>query len=89
LTECTISMERCGGLCTGFQGQEAWRNRRKAIDKDITCETCNDKAHKLETFDHDFVNARLGKQIHDVKNWDEHIKLITCANNSCKKEGRC
>lgn len=82
-------MERCGGLCTGFQGQQAWSKRRKAIDKDITCETCNDKAHKLETFDHDFVNARLGKKIHDIKNWNEHVKLVNCANDSCKREGRC
>jgi len=86
--ECSIKSERCGGLCTGYDGSHIWEQRKKINDK-IECESCKDEAKKLETFTHDIVNARLGKQIHDKKNWDSFIGIVKCADNSCKKEGRC
>lgn len=85
---CTIKTERCGGLCTGYDGSKVWEERKKVNSK-ITCESCRDEAAKLETFTHDIVNARLGKKIHDKKNWDNFIGIVNCSNNSCKKEGRC
>jgi len=88
LSECTIKSERCGGLCTGYQGQDIWEQRRKVTNK-IPCETCRDEANKLETFTHDIVNTRLGKKVHDKKNWDNFVAIVNCSNNSCKKEGRC
>jgi len=81
-------MERCGGQCTGYDGAEVWKEREQANSK-ITCDICRDKAEKLETFTHDIVNARLGKKIFDKNNWDEHVQIVNCVNDSCKKEGRC
>ena len=88
MTQCTISTERCGGLCTGYDGSKIWDERKK-INNKIDCESCKIEAAKLETFTHDIVNARLGKQIHDKKNWNNFVSIVQCANNSCKKEGRC
>jgi len=85
---CTIKEERCGGLCTGYDGSEIWAERKRVNSK-IECETCRDGAEHLETFSHDIVNARLGKQIHDKSNWDNYVDIVNCANTSCKKEGRC
>jgi len=85
---CTIKEERCGGLCTGYDGSSNWAERRRTIKK-IDCESCRDEAGKLETFTHDLVNARLGKKIFDKKNWNNFIGIVNCSNNSCKKEGRC
>jgi len=86
--ECSIKTERCGGLCTGYDGSDVWK-KRKQINDTITCESCKEEAAKLETFTHDIVNARLGKNIHDKKNWDNFIGIVNCSNDSCKKEGRC
>ena len=88
MTQCTISTERCGGLCTGYDGSKIWDERKK-INSNIDCETCRDKADHLETFSHDVVNATLGKKIFDKTNWDNYVKIVKCANDSCKKEGRC
>ena len=85
---CTIKEERCGGLCTGYDGGKIWEERKK-INKKIDCETCRDKAEHLETFSHDVVNATLGKKIFDKKNWDNYVSIVNCANKSCKTEGRC
>lgn len=81
-------MERCGGQCTGYDGSEIWKERKQANSK-ISCDICRDKAEKLEIFTHDIVNARLGKKIFDKKNWDDHVSIVNCVNDSCKKEGRC
>ncbi|MEE9215753.1 MAG: hypothetical protein V3U54_13440 [Thermodesulfobacteriota bacterium] len=88
MTECTISMERCGGQCTGYDGSAVWKEREQANAK-ITCDNCRGKAEKLEVFTHDIVNGRIGKKIFDKKNWDEHVQIVNCVNDSCKKEGRC
>ena len=64
---CTIQKERCGGLCTGYDGSKIW-DERKNINKKITCDICRDKADHLETFSHDIVNATLGKKIFDKNN---------------------
>jgi len=88
LSQCTINSERCGGLCTGYQGQDIWTKRRK-VTNEIPCETCREEANKLETFTHDIVNTRLGKKVYDKKNWDNFVDIVNCTNNSCKKEGRC
>ena len=88
MTECQIVNEKCGGQCTGYDGSEIWKEREQANAK-ISCDICRDKAEKLETFTHDIVNARLGKKIFNKKNWDEHVEIVNCVNDSCKKEGRC
>ena len=88
MTECQISMERCGGQCTGYDGTQIWKERQQVNSK-ISCDACRDKAEKLEIFTHDIVNARLGKKIFNKKNWDEHVDIVNCVNDSCKKEGRC
>ena len=85
---CTIKEERCGGLCTGYDGSKIWAERKR-INSKIDCESCKEEANKLETFTHDIVNARLGKKIHDKRNWNNFVSIVQCANNSCKKEGRC
>ena len=86
--ECSIKTERCQGKCTGYDGSKIWDERKK-VNKKIDCETCRDKAEHLETFSHDVVNATLGKPIFDKKNWDDYVSIVKCANDSCKKEGRC
>ena len=85
---CTIKEERCGGLCTGYDGSKIWAERKRINDK-IECESCKEEAKKLETFTHDIVNARLGKKIFDKNNWNKFVDVVKCANDSCKKEGRC
>ncbi len=85
---CTIKEERCGGLCTGYDGSKVW-DARKKINDSIECESCKDEASKLETFTHDIVNVRLGKKVFDKSNWNNFVGIVNCANNSCKKEGRC
>lgn len=89
MPECHLKNETCGGRCTGFDGKFAWENRRKAINKDIDCDSCNKESHKLETFNHDIVNGRLGKQIFDKKNFHEFVDIVNCVSNKCKKDGRC
>ena len=44
---CTIKEERCGGLCTGYDGSKIWDERKKINDK-IECESCKIEARKLE-----------------------------------------
>ena len=88
MLECTISQEKCGGLCTGWDGKHIWAERKKVNNK-IECESCRDEANKLETFTHDLVNVRLGKTVFDKNNWNKFVGIVTCANNSCKKEGKC
>jgi len=88
LTECTIAQEKCEGECTGYDGSGVWE-KRKQVNSTIECDRCRDKAEKLETFTHDIVNGRLGKKIFDKKNWDDHVDIVNCVNDSCKKEGRC
>lgn len=86
--ECTIKTERCGGLCTGYDGSKIWAERKK-INSKIDCESCRVEADLLETFTHDLVNARLGKPIFNKPNWNKFVGIVQCANNSCKKEGKC
>lgn len=86
--ECSIKTERCGGLCTGYDGSHIWKQRRQLVKK-IECETCRDEADKLETFTHDIVNARLGKPVYDKQNFHKFVEVVNCAANTCKKEGRC
>lgn len=85
---CTIDSERCGGMCTGYDGSKIWKARQD-INKKIDCKTCREEAEKLETFTHDIVNVRLGKQVHDKKNWDKFVSIVECSNNSCKEAGKC
>lgn len=88
MTECTIKTERCGGLCTGYDGSKIWEERKK-INSKIECESCKEEAGNLETFTHDIVNARLGKKVFDKNNFHKFVDIVNCTANSCKKEGRC
>jgi len=90
LTEqCNLKNEVCGGRCTGFEGAQAWKNRRIAIDKDVDCKSCNEEAHLMETFSHDLVNVRLGKKTHDKKNFHKFVEIVNCAAATCKEKGTC
>lgn len=75
--QCSIKSERCGGLCTGFDGSKIWKKIDEDVDK-IDCGTCKDEGKKLISFAHDIVNARLGKPIFNKKNFDEYVKIIDC-----------
>jgi len=75
--ECSIDGEKCGGLCTGFDGSHIWAAIDKEIDK-TECETCHEEGKKLISFAHDIVNGRLGKPYFDKKNFEEFIKIVNC-----------
>jgi len=94
---CQIKNEICGGKCTSYDGtiskdilikknSNAWDARRRIINEGIWCESCRDDANKLETFDHDVVNARIGKTIQDKQNFKKHFDMIKCI---CNKTGVC
>ena len=85
---CEIKNEKCGGSCTGYNGSKNWAKRR-ALIKEIDCESCNEEANNLETFTHDVVNARLGKQIFNKPNFHKYVDIVNCVSFSCKKDGRC
>ena len=86
--ECTLKGENCGGYCTGYDGAHIWDKRRKVINE-IECDACKQEANKLETFTHDIVNARLGKQIFDKKNFHDFVDIVNCTASKCQKDGRC
>ena len=88
MTQCSIDTEKCGGKCTGYDGSKIWEERKR-VNKKIECETCREEAEHLETFTHDIVNARLGKKIHDKKNFHEFVSIVNCAAKTCRAEGRC
>jgi len=75
--ECSISGERCGGLCTGFDGSHIWKKIHDAVNT-IECETCHDEGQKVLSFAHDLVNLRLGKPAYDLKNFKEFVKIVNC-----------
>lgn len=77
MTTCTIDGEKCGGLCTGFDGSHIWKKIHSAADG-IDCETCKIEGKKLLSFAHDIVNLRLGKKPHDIKNFKEFSKIVSC-----------
>ena len=79
--ECSIKGEKCGGLCTGFDGSHIWDEIHGAVKK-IDCETCQIEGGKLLIFAHDVVNARLGKPLHDKKNFLEFLDIIDCLRAS-------
>lgn len=86
--ECTIDGEKCGGLCTGYDGSKEWEKIHAAVEE-IGCETCRDEGRKLMTFTHDIVNLRLGKQAFDKTNFHEFVDIVNCVANSCKRDGKC
>lgn len=85
---CTIKDERCGGLCTGYNGSHVWKAIDKDIDK-IECETCRPEGHDLIDFAHDVKNIQLGKSVFRKKNFHKYVDIVKCVSESCKKEGRC
>ena len=88
MTSCDLKNEACGGICTGYDGSKVWEKRRKLIDE-IDCESCNEEAHKLETFTHDIVNARLGKKVYDKENFHKFVDVVNCVSLTCRKNGNC
>lgn len=88
MPQCSIEGERCGFLCTGYDGSEQWKKIHRAAEE-IPCETCKDHAVKLVKGLHDVVNVGLGKKAFDSDNLDEFVNEVNCVYNSCKKEGRC
>ena len=88
MPECDLKNEKCGGRCTGYDGGKMWQ-ARKELNKKIDCESCRDEAELLETFNHDIVNAHLGKTIYDKKNWKKFVSIVNCADNACSRDGRC
>ncbi len=86
--ECQIKGERCGFLCTGFDGSKTWEIIHKAA-QDIECDSCRDHGMKMVSGLHDFVNVGLGKPAHDPANFREFALEVECALKSCTNEGLC
>ena len=59
------------------------------IVEGIECETCRDHAVKAFSGFHDFINAGLGEEIYDRRNFKQFVDEVQCAYNSCKAAGRC
>ena len=86
--ECSIDTERCGYLCTGYDGSDRWEKLHNIVDG-IECETCRNDGKKLMVFAHDMVNLGLGKHAYDSNNFHSFVDKVNCLAASCKKEGRC
>jgi len=80
MTECDLKDEKCGGACTGFDGSKIWAERMAQIKdpKKYDCETCQEEAENLEIFNHDIVNAKLGKPIFNKTNFKKEAQAIKC-----------
>ena len=79
MVECSIKDERCGGLCTGFDGSAIWAAIHAAVDR-IDCETCKEEGKKVLSAAHDLVNLRLGKPAFDIMNFKEFVKIYNCVD---------
>ena len=88
MVSCDLKNERCGFKCTGYEGSKIWEKLHK-IPKEIDCETCSAHTNLLIKGLHDHVNAGLGKNIHDNKNYADFVKEVNCVHDTCVKEGRC
>jgi len=88
LAECQASKEQCGFRCTGYSGEEIWK-KIHAIPKEIECEECADHTEKILNGVHDLVNAGLGKQTFDKKNFNQFADEVQCVRDICRADGRC
>lgn len=86
--ECDLKNESCGFRCTGYEGQEIWKQLH-SIPKKIECESCADHATEIFNGVHDLVNAGLGKNTFDKNNFNKFADEVACVRERCKKEGRC
>ena len=88
MPECNLKNEVCGFRCTGYEGQEVWKEIH-AIPKKIDCESCSEHADKMFKGLHDHVNAGLGKPVFDDSNYKSFVDEVNCTYNKCLASGRC
>lgn len=86
--ECTISGERCGFRCTGYDGSGEWAAMHAAADR-IGCDTCREHGKANVSGLHDHVNAGLSKTIHDKDNYQRFVREVNCVYSKCVASGEC
>jgi hypothetical protein len=57
-------------------GPMAWKALHTVCEA-IPCKSCSDHCHRMVDFEHDLVNAHLGKPIHDMENVQRYLATIT------------
>jgi len=87
--KCTTATESCGFQCTNYDGSDIWAERM-AITEKISCDTCRPHAIANESGYHDHVNAGIGDDVYDEKNYLRFADEVACVKKSyCQRTGRC
>lgn len=84
MISCSTKKQAPNFTCTGYDGSSIWQELHKIHEK-IDCGHCADHAKFLMTAIHDHVNAGLGKQVFDSKNYHWFVKEVNSTFDHAKK----
>ena len=86
--ECVLELTAPSFVCTGSNESHIWKELHGSLLDKFNCGTCQLHADKRFRFEHDHVNAGLGKGVWDSGLYEEGVKETNEVYDLWVKRGR-